>query len=79
MLTLDGKPTTSAFDDEIAQRNPGDTITVTLASRKGERQVKLRLGSRIQPSYQLADLPSLTPQQLAHRKAFIHGDDEAAP
>ncbi len=39
--------------------------------------MKLRLGLRQEQAYELQDLPSVTPEQRAHRAAWIHGDDES--
>jgi predicted metalloprotease with PDZ domain len=79
VLELDGKPARGALEDEIAQKHPGDTISVTISNRAGQRKVKLRLGARTERWYELQDLPTVSPAQLAHRTAWMHGDDEDAP
>ena len=78
IVALNGK-TISSFEDDIAGMHPSDTITVTIKNRGRQQDAKLRLGSRLEQWFELQDLPSVTPQQRAHRTAWIHGDDEVLP
>jgi predicted metalloprotease with PDZ domain len=76
VVTLNGEPANGAFEDDIAKMHPGDTITMTLANRRGERRVKLHLASRAEQSYEVQDISSPTPEQRSHRTAWMRGDDE---
>ncbi len=79
VIAVDGKPASGSLENQIAQRHPGETVSLTVGNANGQREVKLRLVSRQQRWYELQDLPSVTPQQLAHRNAWTRGDDEGAP
>ena len=76
VIAIDGKPADTLLDDQLSQMPPGRTVHLHIANRRGQREVKLRLGLREQQSYELQDLPSVTPEQRAHRAAWIHGGDE---
>ena len=76
VVALNGEPANGAFEDDIAKTHPGDTVTMTLANRRGERTVKLRLASRAEQSYEVQDISSATSEQRSHRTAWIHGDNE---
>jgi len=77
VIAIDGKPADASLDDQLSQMPPGRTVHLHIANRRGQREVKLRLGLREQQSYELQDLPSVTPAQQAHRAAWMHGDDES--
>jgi len=51
-------------------------VKLTLANRRGQHTVKLKLKSHEEQMYILQDVPSLTAEQRTHRAAWIHGDDE---
>jgi predicted metalloprotease with PDZ domain len=76
IVALDGAPADSFLDERLAQMRPGSTIHLVLENRRGKREVNLRLGVREEQIYQLEDAPDVTPEQRAHRAAWIHGDDE---
>lgn len=77
VVAIDGQPANAALDDQLAQMQPGTTVHLRIENRKGQHEVKLQLGLRQQQIYKLQDLPSVTPEQRAHRRAWIHGDDES--
>jgi predicted metalloprotease with PDZ domain len=76
IVALDGAPADSSLDDRLAQMRPGSTIHLLIENRGGKREVNLRLGAREEQIYQLEDLPAVSPEQRAHRAAWIHGNDE---
>ena len=76
ITAVNGRPASAFLDDELSQLQPGTSIHIQLESRKGKREVELRLGVRDQQAYELHDLSTVTPEQRAHRSAWIHGDDE---
>ena len=77
ITAVNGKPADSFLDEELSQMRPGTTIRLQIENRKGKREVTLRLSSREEQIYELQDLPVVTPEQRAHRAAWIRGDDEA--
>jgi len=77
ILALNGKPADASLDEEIADMEPGTIVKLELENRRGKRQVELKLGARNNVSYILQDLATVTPEQRAHRTAWIHGDDES--
>jgi len=76
VTAINGKPADASLDDQIAQMTPGSVIRLKLERRRSKREVELKLGARAEQSYELQDLPAVTPEQRAHRTAWIHGDDE---
>jgi len=78
IVAVDGRPATSSLDYLLGGMRPGTNVKLTLANQRGQRTVKLKLTSHEEQMYILQDVPSLTPEQRAHRVAWIHGDDESA-
>jgi predicted metalloprotease with PDZ domain len=76
VIAIEGEPADASLDDQLAQMLPGTTVHLRIENRKGQRDVKLHLGLREQQAYKLQDVPSVSPEQRAHRRAWIHGDDE---
>jgi predicted metalloprotease with PDZ domain len=76
ITTVNGKPTDASLDAELSRLQPGSTIHIQLESRRGKRELDLRLGVREEKAYEFQDLPAVTAEQRAHRSAWIHGDDE---
>jgi predicted metalloprotease with PDZ domain len=76
VIEVNGNPATAPVEDQFARMREGATVKIRLANRRGRRDIKLKLTSRNEQVYILQDVPSITPQQRAHREAWIHGDDE---
>jgi predicted metalloprotease with PDZ domain len=76
ITAFNGVPADSFLDDELSRLSPGTTVRFQIENRRGKREVSLRLGAREEQFYDLQDLPSVTPEQRAHRAAWIRGDDE---
>ena len=77
VLAINGHPADASLDSEISEMAAGSSVKLQLENRRGKREVNLKLGTRPEISYQLQDLATVTPEQRAHRTAWIHGDDEA--
>jgi hypothetical protein len=61
----------------MARLNPGDTITVKIRARRGgERELKWKVGSRDEISYELRDMENITPEQRTRRAAWLKGEAE---
>jgi predicted metalloprotease with PDZ domain len=78
VVEVDGRPATGSLDDQLSRMRAGVTVKLNFSNRRGKRTIKLKLTSRQEQMYILQDVPSVTPEQLAHRVAWIHGDDESA-
>jgi predicted metalloprotease with PDZ domain len=58
-----------------ARLRPGDAITVKIRGRRGsERELKWKVGSREENSYELKNMETISAQQLARRFAWLHGE-----
>ena len=79
ILELQGKPVTEQLRQQLTQLNPGDTISLKVKGRRGgERELKWKVGSRQEISYEVKDLDQITPAQRARRAAWLRGEAEAA-
>jgi predicted metalloprotease with PDZ domain len=76
ILQLNGKPATPNFEYDVSKLREGSTVKLRVAGLDGERTLKLKLVARQERAFVLQDVPNMTPEQRAHRTAWIHGDDE---
>jgi predicted metalloprotease with PDZ domain len=75
ILDLNGHMPGLDAAQEVAQLSPGDTITLKIRhGRTGERELKFKLGSREEISYELEDLDVVTTQQRAQRGLWLKGE-----
>jgi predicted metalloprotease with PDZ domain len=75
ILDLNGHMPGLDAAQEVAQLSPGDTITLKIRhGRTGERELKFKLGSRDEISYELEDLDVVTTQQRAQRGLWLKGE-----
>lgn len=80
IVELQGKPGAQESRQELARLNPGDTLVVRVRSRRGgERELKWKVGSRQEISYEVKDLDQVTAQQRARRMAWLKGEAQGAP
>ena len=77
IVEVNGEAATASVDEQLARMREGSTVKVRVATRRGQRNVKLKLTGRSRQVYVLEDMPNVTGDQRAHREAWIHGDDEA--
>lgn len=74
---LQGKTTAQDSRQELSLVKPGDTLTVKVRSRRGgERELKWKVGSRTEISYEVKDLDQVTPAEQARRAAWLKGEAE---
>jgi predicted metalloprotease with PDZ domain len=65
--------------EELARLNPGDTLIVKVRSRRGgDRELKWKVGSRQENSYEVTDLDEVTTAQHARRRAWLKGEAQGA-
>ena len=77
VLEINGKTAGQESSQEMARLNPGDTITVKIRARRGgERELKWKVGSRDEISYELRDMDNITPEQRTRRAAWLKGEAE---
>jgi len=76
VIAMNGHPADASLDSEISGMAPGTLVRLQLENRRGKREVDFKLGLRTEVSHQLQDLATVTPEQRAHRTAWILGDDE---
>jgi predicted metalloprotease with PDZ domain len=79
IFDLQGKPAGQESRQELARMNPGDTLAVKIRSRRGaERELKWKIGSRQEISYEIRDLDQVTAEQRARRTAWLKGEAQTA-
>jgi predicted metalloprotease with PDZ domain len=79
ILEMQGKLAGQDSRQELARLSPGDTLTLKVRGRRGgERELKWKVGSREEISYQVKDLENITPEQHARRAAWLKGEAQSA-
>jgi predicted metalloprotease with PDZ domain len=79
ILEVQGTPAGQELRQTFSRMNPGNTITVKVRARRGgERDLKWKLGSRQESSYELKDVDSVTAEQRLRRAAWLKGEAQAA-
>jgi predicted metalloprotease with PDZ domain len=77
VLEINGERAGEESSQQITQLNPGDAITVRVKPRRGaERELKWKVGSQEESSYELKDVENVTPEQMAQRAAWLKGESE---
>jgi predicted metalloprotease with PDZ domain len=76
IVEVNGAAATASMDEQLARMREGSRVKIRVANRRGQRDIKLKLSGRNEQVYLLQDMPNITPEQRAHRDAWIHGDDE---
>jgi predicted metalloprotease with PDZ domain len=74
---VQGKPASEETNQELGRLNPGDTVSVKVRARRGaERELKWKVVGRQEITHQVRDLEQATPEQRAHRMAWLKGEAE---
>jgi predicted metalloprotease with PDZ domain len=77
IVEIQGKPVQESRQ-ELSRLNPDDSLTVKVRGRRGvERELKFKVGSRQESSYEVSDLDQVTPAQRARRAAWFKGEAES--
>jgi predicted metalloprotease with PDZ domain len=75
ILEINGKTAGQESSQEMAQLNAGDTITVKVRGRRGgDRELKWKMGSREEVSYEIKDMENVTVEQRVRRAAWLKGE-----
>ena len=79
IVEMQGKPAGQESRQELARLKAGDTMDVKVRSRRGaERELKWKVGSREEISYEVKDLDKVTAAQRTRRNAWLKGEAESA-
>lgn len=79
ILEFQGKPAAEDFHQQLSRLAPGETISFKVRARRGgEHELKWKVGSRQEISYQLRDLDYVRPEQRARRSAWFKGEAQPA-
>ena len=79
IVELQGRTAGRESREELARLNPGDTLTVRVRGRRGdERELKWKVGSRQEISYEVKNLDQVTDEQRARRTAWLKGEAQSA-
>ncbi|HTW56776.1 MAG TPA: PDZ domain-containing protein [Terriglobales bacterium] len=77
IVELQGKPAAQEARQELARLQPGDMLTLKVSGRRGaERELKWKVGSRDEVSYEVKDLDQVTAVQRDHRTMWLRGEAE---
>jgi predicted metalloprotease with PDZ domain len=82
ILEINGAAPGQDAAESVSALSPGDTLTVkVLGGREGQHELKWKIGSREEVSYELKDLDNITSAQRAARAAWLKGEAQkpAAP
>jgi predicted metalloprotease with PDZ domain len=80
IVELQGKVGGQESRQELAKMNPGDTLAVKIRPRRGgERELRWKIGSREELSYEVKNLERVTDQQRQRRAAWLRGEAQHAP
>jgi predicted metalloprotease with PDZ domain len=75
IVELQGKPASEDSRQQLARLAPGETLSVRVRSRRGvERELKWKVSSRQEESYEVKNLQQITPAQHARRAAWLKGE-----
>jgi len=75
ILEINGGAVGQESSQEMSRLNPGDTVTVKVRGRRGgERELKWKVGSHDEITYELKDMENLTAEQRARRAAWLKGE-----
>ena len=77
VTSINGKAVND-FAAAIAAVQPGETVTMRVRGRTGDREVRLKVEARDSEEYFLEDAPGATNAQHARRVAWMRGDNEAS-
>ena len=77
ILEINGEIAGQESSETTSRLSPGDAITVKLRDRRGgERELKWKVASRDEVSYELNNVEKLSTEQRARRTAWLKGEAE---
>ncbi len=79
IVELQGKSAGQESRQEFSKLSPGDAVTLKVRARRGgERELKWKMGSRQEISYEVKDLDQVTEPQRARRSAWLKGEAQSS-
>ncbi len=79
IVEFQGKTAGQESRQELSKMNPGDTLTVKVRARRGpERELKWKISSREEITYEVKNLDRITAEQHARRTAWLKGEAQSA-
>lgn len=75
---IQGKTAGEESQQILARLKPGDTLAVKIKSRREEKELSWKVGSRQETSYEVRELAEVMPDQRAHRVAWLRGEAESS-
>ncbi|HEY1679043.1 MAG TPA: PDZ domain-containing protein [Candidatus Sulfotelmatobacter sp.] len=79
IIELQGKPAGQESRQELARLKAGDTVDVRVRSRRGvEQELRWKVGSRQEISYEVKDIDHVSSEQHTRRAAWLKGEAENA-
>ena len=76
ILEINGNAAGQESSEVVARLVPGDSVNVKVRGRRGERELKWKVASREETSYELKDMENVNAEQRAHRAAWLKGEAE---
>jgi predicted metalloprotease with PDZ domain len=74
---IEGKPPGEDSDQQLSRLQPGDTLIIKIRGHSPDRELHWKVTGHPQISYQITDLDQVTPEQRAHRAAWLKGEAES--
>jgi len=75
ILEINGKAAGQESSDEMARFTAGEMIAVKVHGRRGgDRELKWKVGSREEISYEIKDMENVTAEERARRAAWLKGE-----
>lgn len=73
-----GKAVGEESERQLSRLKPGDAVSIKVKTRHGpERELTWKVAARQETTYQIKDLDQVTPEQRAHRAAWLKGEAES--
>jgi len=76
ILQINGRPASRNFERQMADLAPGTMLNLLVRRDNAEHKLQWKLGGRQQNIYQFTDLPQVTGEQKARRKAWLFDNPE---
>jgi predicted metalloprotease with PDZ domain len=77
VLEIDGQPAGRSFDRDIANLGPGVLLHLGVSRNGIRRDLQWNLGTAQQKVFRLQDVPDITAEQSARRRAWLFGNSRA--
>lgn len=76
IIAIDGRPPARSLEQQFGNSEPGTKTRLTLQSHGSRKEAELTLAERSLEAYVLHELPKVSPEQLARRKAWLSSENQ---